>query len=261
MEDKASTQETLLNEYQVIDMWKDLAFRNDWRLIENPYPFVCELVTSLRSSHAGTITPEKIKIALARSYSKALFRKFTDREERAVIEVYSFCMRVAMRLYPRDREDAEDIVQETLERVWGRLHHLRHAESFTPWIAMILRTVHRSRYSSFRMGISLTSDIDVIDPSTDVENVDQEIINEQLAKLIQSMLTNHLERTILLHIMINGDKPRDIARDLQVPLNVVRVAKYRALQRLRDNEVFMDLLANLHDDTSIDQSKNVLTKM
>ena len=90
-----------------------------------------------------------------------------------------------------------------------------------------------------------TEPADVSDMAAEVE---QRLVNQQLLDLLRERLPNNLERLVLLRIVALGDHPRDVARDLGLPLHRTRIAKSRALQRLRADPLLLHLLGELVGD-------------
>ncbi len=66
--------------------------------------------------------------------------------------------------------------------------------------------------------------------------------------LLEGALRNPMELLAVQRIVLRGDKPREVARDLGLPLHQIRVHKSRALQRLRADPIFMDAYEQLAID-------------
>jgi hypothetical protein len=75
--------------------------------------------------------------------------------------------------------------------------------------------------------------------------VEQRLTNKELLAQLRARHSNNLERMVLLRIVVFGDKPRDVARDLGLPQHQPRIAKCRALARLREDPDFIAFLREL----------------
>src|SRR5882672_3604683 len=74
-------------------------------------------------------TADEELVAAAKSGDESAFEILVKRQERKVF-------RVALR-YTRVREDAEDIVQETLQKAFVHLHKFEGKSSFSTWLTRI----------------------------------------------------------------------------------------------------------------------------
>jgi hypothetical protein len=95
------------------------------------------------------------------------------------------------------------------------------------------------------------------DPADMAVGVEHDLIGQELQALLREKLTNNLECLTLLRIIVFGDHPRDVARDLGLPLYRTRLAKHRAIERLRTDEAFV---RRVHDLAGVpwepDQDRN-----
>src|SRR5260370_34425439 len=78
---------------------------------------------------SGDYVSEKQLVAAAKSGDESAFEILVKRQERKVF-------RVALR-YTRVREDAEDIVQETLQKAFVHLQKFEGKSSFSTWLTRI----------------------------------------------------------------------------------------------------------------------------
>jgi len=88
----------------------------------------------------------------------------------------------------------------------------------------------------------------VADTIDTIGNVEQDLVLEELLALLREKLPNDMERLVLLRMILVGDHPRDVARDLGLPLHRSRIAKHRALKRLREDNDAMRRLRELLGD-------------
>jgi len=199
--------------------------------------------------------PERMRVAVWRAYNRLLYRGLWQRQERAAQELWLAIMRTALKGGVA-RPEAEELAQETIARVLEKLPDVRSPQSLISYVLMVFRTVQRDRRKQMPNDQSLQADddepaFDPPDPSDLVLEVEQRIIGEELQAQLRAKIPNELERYTLLRIVVFGDKPRDVARERELPLDRVRMAKYRALERLRGDETFIQTLRALAGDTEL----------
>lgn len=151
--------------------------------------------------------------------------------------------------------EAEELAQEVIARVLEKLDTVRVPQGLISWALMIFRTVQRDYGKQAQPDQPLQGDGDELphepgDPADMAQEVEQQLVDTELLTLLRAKLPNHLERVTLLRIVVLGDHPRDVARDLGLPLHRTRVAKHRALNRLRGDEAFMGTLRAIVGDTA-----------
>jgi DNA-directed RNA polymerase specialized sigma24 family protein len=232
-------------------IWRQLARRNDWELVGDEEAFLRSVVAELGEIPEGTPSDKRARIVLLRAYGVLIYNGLRDRQERAAYELWMACYRLALReQWPPPQ--AELLAQETVARVLEKLHTLRSPASIISWSLKIYRTVrtsftkHEAAEEPLQTGDEqATEPADLSDMAAEVE---QRLVNQQLLDLLRDRLPNSLERLVLLRVVALGDHPRDVARDLGLPLHRTRIAKSRALQRLRDDQQLLHLLGELAGD-------------
>lgn len=235
-------------ETRVPAIWQHLAQQNRWQLVEHPEPLVRQAIQELGATEA--VSDRIIRMALTRIYSRHLHAGLEAQVERAAQELWLACARLAQRRgLPQDQAAAA--AQETIRRVLERLPTLRDPGALIAYALRVLQTVLPAQAE--RPGESLEQGLlaglldEPIAASATATDVEQRLIDEQIRQLILAKLPNELERQVLLRWVLWGDKPRDVARALGVPLARARIAKHRALQRLRDDAEFMRFSRSLYD--------------
>ena len=130
--------------------------------------------------------------------------------------------------YMGNREDAEDITQEVLFRLWH--HGLRmDDESVAAWLTRVARNAcldalrQRSRYRS----VVSTQDPE---PVLAVEADDVDLRRQLEAALTR--LENPLREIVIMR-EIQDLSYREISQSLELPLNTVKVYLHRGRRRLR----------------------------
>lgn len=230
-------------------LWRTLARRNDWTLVVNEAAFLDQAAAELQMLTGGSAAARQ-RLALQRSYSALLYQGLGARQERAAHELWLAFVRLGLRA-GHARTEAEELAQEAISRVLARLSTLRTPQSLLIWAFTIWRTVQREGWQQGSREQELPADETdqqfLAVPNDLVEDVVDGLIDQSLFDLLTAHLTNDLERVVLLRVVVWGDHPRDVARDLNLPLYRARLAKSRALQRLRANTEFIARLTALTD--------------
>lgn len=129
-----------------------------------------------------------------------------------------------------DRQLAEDVVQETLLRVWRRPELLaQHTDSVKGWLFTVARNQviddRRSARARHEIGVAQVRE----QPQTD--EVD-ELLNAWLVSDALAQLSgNH--RKVVVHAYFHGLSTAEIARTCGIPEGTVKSRLHYALQALR----------------------------
>jgi RNA polymerase sigma factor (sigma-70 family) len=127
-----------------------------------------------------------------------------------------------------DRSAADDLVQDTLERAWAKLHLYRRGTDLRAWLFTVMHNVHVNRVRATR-------------PT--------EILEEEMPELAQrpaqgdGLLVRDLDRAIarlpadqravLLLVTLEEMSYEDVARALSIPIGTVMSRLSRAREKLR----------------------------
>jgi RNA polymerase sigma-70 factor (ECF subfamily) len=139
---------------------------------------------------------------------------------------------VMMVVRTRDQEAARDLAQETLMAVLAALRkgQLREAEKLPAFVHGIARNLLNSFFRERGRrpaAIELSPEIASFEPPDELEGAERSrALREGLDQLEPD------DRKILLLTLVDGLKPREIARRLGLSAEVVRTRKSRALKRL-----------------------------
>lgn len=144
--------------------------------------------------------------------------------------LYRFCLH----LMP-NREDAEDICQETLARAMTRVHSLQTSGAFRSWLFSIARNLsidsHRSRKRLCPMPDEDITPLPLYQeaPHERIEEAEEyQTVAEALKKLAQS------HQTVLMLREIEGLSYMEIAQRLDISQSAVETLLFRARRRLRE---------------------------
>lgn len=157
--------------------------------------------------------------------------------------VYRWCRRAGLQ-----EADIADVSQEVFRAVAGAivtLHHDREGDSFRGW----LRTITRNKVHDFARRKPVGADgpggsdahavlhqiCDPVgaDPDGGTEPDDQLLVYRQAIELVLGEV-NEVVRQAFLRVVVGGQHPADVAKDLQISVNSVYLAKSRLLRRLRE---------------------------
>jgi RNA polymerase sigma factor (sigma-70 family) len=125
--------------------------------------------------------------------------------------------------------DADDLVQDCIERALARRDSLRDPQSLGRWLRVILHNLHVTALR--RRGA----------PSVPVEDLAEDLAlsappenRDQVRDLVRAMAGLSVEhRQILLLISLEGLSYREVAETLDVPIGTVMSRLARARERLR----------------------------
>jgi len=129
-----------------------------------------------------------------------------------------------------DAQQADDLVQEALEKALAGLHRLKQPDSLEAWVFSILTNCYRdqcrrhSREQSVQdwSGTSLPGAEEILDTERDVQRVRRAIGCLNLG-----------QREVLMLVDIEGFAYAEVADILQIPMGTVMSRLNRARQRLK----------------------------
>jgi RNA polymerase sigma-70 factor, ECF subfamily len=132
-----------------------------------------------------------------------------------------------------DRDDVDDLVQETLFRAFRRLETWRAEASFRSWLFTIgnnlLRDHFRSRKTQRLLSIEDRDIPDIRDPHADLAAVEAE---ERIRLGIAAL--PRLQREVFLLRAQEGSEYEEIARMLGTTAGAARVHYHHAVKRLKE---------------------------
>ncbi len=224
-------------------VWETMARRYAWQLVQDETGFF----QAVRAEFAALNDQQqsdrrRLRIAIWRSYSVLLYRALYWRQEQAAQELWIAAMRLSLkRGFAPD--DAKVLAQEVVCRLLEELPKLADRPqillSHAIWTCRSLWREYWRQGGKMQSLMRAAADeaeeteyepADSADVATEVE---QRLMDAEIRQILEASLKNALERQVLLHIVLLGEKPRDVARDQGVPLHRARLAKSRALKRLR----------------------------
>lgn len=147
-------------------------------------------------------------------------------------DLYTFA-----RYYLRDEEDAADVTQDVLVRLWS---HRRRVDPVNPgpWLRRVCRNacIDRLRKRTSRRRYEVHDDDAQLNAASMDSAPDAAAHNGQLHELVMARLEEMDEpfRTLIILREIQELPYAEIAAAMELPLNTVKVYLHRARRRLRE---------------------------
>lgn len=144
--------------------------------------------------------------------------------------LYRLALRITM-----NREEAEDVVQDTLMKVWDRRDTLQNVESVEAYSLTICRNIalDKTKRSSWR---EESLDQTAIEPrassmATPYQHAEQRDMLEMVKRIVDSLPEK--QKTCMQLRDFEGKSYKDIAKVLSISEEQVKVSIYRARQAVK----------------------------
>jgi RNA polymerase sigma-70 factor (ECF subfamily) len=133
------------------------------------------------------------------------------------------------RLVRGDRQQAEDIVQETLLRAWRNAERLS-SDTARPWLFTVARNIaiDRARARGSRVG---DAPVEVIEAVPGPDELDAALLSWQITDALRSLSLDH--RRVIVEVYYRGRSVAEAAAVLSVPRGTVQSRSFYALRALR----------------------------
>ncbi|MBP1613140.1 MAG: polymerase sigma70 factor [Bacteroidetes bacterium] len=140
--------------------------------------------------------------------------------------------RLALRI-TLDRAEAEDVVQDTMIRVWNKREEWSQFESIEAYCLVIAKNlaIDRSQKKEAQ-NVELTPDLD---EANDALGPYDQLVNEEQMKLIHQLINDLPEKQRLIMQLrdIEGETYKEIASILNLTEEQVKVNLFRARQKVK----------------------------
>jgi len=148
-----------------------------------------------------------------------------------VVEPLIPALRRYARALLRDREIADELVQDCLERVISRWGQRRNADDTRQWVFAILHNlaINRLRQRTRRGPHLAMEDIDEADLSTPAPQ-EHSVTNSELMRALDLLPED--QRAVLLLVSVEDMSYADAAKTLDIPIGTVMSRLSRARQRV-----------------------------
>jgi RNA polymerase sigma factor (sigma-70 family) len=127
-----------------------------------------------------------------------------------------------------DRAAADDLVQDTLERAWAKLHLYRRGTDLRAWLFTVMHNVHVNKVRAMRMTDSLDDEMPELAQRATQGDA---LLVRDLDRLI-SLLPME-QRAVLLLVTLEDMSYEEVARTLGIPMGTVMSRLSRAREKLR----------------------------
>ena len=129
-----------------------------------------------------------------------------------------------------DRTHADDLVQDTLERAWGKLHLWRRGSDMRAWMFSIMHNTFINHVRKNRIA-TVSMDDDALEVPTRATQ-DDFLQMRDLASAIGKL--PHEYREVLLLIGLEQMSYEEVAKTLGIPMGTVMSRLSRGRERLRN---------------------------
>lgn len=127
--------------------------------------------------------------------------------------------------------DADDLVQDCLERAIGRRHLWLGGETVRPWLFRIMRNIHANRTRRFHGGPAFEPIEDVQAEPADAEAQTASVALREMRNALRQLPDE--QRQVVLLVALSGMSYRDCAAALDLPIGTVMSRLARGRERLR----------------------------
>ena len=129
-----------------------------------------------------------------------------------------------------DKDQAEDLVQETMTRAWRSLDSLKDDKAAKGWLLTILRRENARRFERIQ------PDLVDIEPDSIAETISDYDVSTEAFVLRQSLADLPIKyREPLLLQVLAGFSCDEIAGQLEISTSAVMTRLFRARQQLRES--------------------------
>ena len=139
-----------------------------------------------------------------------------------------------------NREQAEDVTQETFLRVYSRLDTFQEGGSFVGWLRRIASNMsidhlRRRREQTVSLDEQLESGVEQADTRLDAQPEDRLEMSEDSRRVVEAVQKlPGKQRAVLVLRHVEGMKIDEIARTLKMPAGTVKTLLFRGRQAIRE---------------------------
>ena len=127
-----------------------------------------------------------------------------------------------------ERSGADDLVQDTMERAWTKLHLYRRGTDLRAWLFTVMHNVHVNRVRAERPSDPLGDDMpELAQRGTQADALMVRDLDRAIARLPAD------QRAVLLLVTLEEMSYDEVARTLGIPIGTVMSRLSRAREKLR----------------------------
>jgi len=127
-----------------------------------------------------------------------------------------------------DRASADDLVQDTLERAWAKLHLYRRGTDLRAWLFTVMHNVHVNKVRATRVTDTLEDELPELAQRASQGDA---LLVRDLDRAIARLPAE--QRAVLLLVTLEEMSYEDVARALGIPIGTVMSRLSRAREKLR----------------------------
>ena len=127
-----------------------------------------------------------------------------------------------------DRASADDLVQDTLERAWAKLHLYRHGTDLRAWLFTVMHNVHVNKVRATHVTDTLEDELPELAQRASQGDA---LLVRDLDRAIARLPTE--QRAVLLLVTLEEMSYEEVARALGIPIGTVMSRLSRAREKLR----------------------------
>ena len=126
-----------------------------------------------------------------------------------------------------ERAGADDLVQDTLERAWAKLHLYRRGTDLRAWLFTVMHNVHVNRVRATRLVDPLEDEMPELTQRAQPDSLELRDLDRAIARLPAD------QRAVLLLVTLEEMSYDEVARTLGIPIGTVMSRLSRAREKLR----------------------------
>ena len=130
-----------------------------------------------------------------------------------------------------DRATADDLVQDTLERAWAKLHLYRRGTDLRAWLFTVMHNVHVNRVRASRVTDTLEDEMPELAQRAPQGDA---LLVRDLDRAIARLPAE--QRAVLLLVTLEEMSYEEVARTLGIPIGTVMSRLFRA-RRVLETEL------------------------
>jgi RNA polymerase sigma factor (sigma-70 family) len=139
-----------------------------------------------------------------------------------------------------DRATADDLVQDTLERAWAKLHLYRRGTDLRAWLFTVMHNVHVNRVRAARLTDTLDDEMPELAQRPAQGDA---LLVRDLDRAITRLPDE--QRAVLLLVTLEEMSYEQVARTLGIPIGTVMSRLSRAREKLRAMMLGQPVIAKL----------------
>lgn len=153
----------------------------------------------------------------------------TDKED-LILDQIPHLRRYAAALL-RDRDDADDLVQDCLARAFDRIHLWQPSGTMRAWLFTILHNLHVSQLRKHGREPDIRSDTEHLERQPAASDAESGLLARDIANALAQLPEE--QRSVVLLVGLEGMSYADVAAITEVPLGTVMSRLSRGRDRLR----------------------------